>query len=90
MCCFQSLEQCSKRWDVLVEVCFQLFAILGTLPCDLTNEHVTTAVHCSVDECLGLISGSKPSGLLIVGMDVTFQDLLAVFTTVIQVMGKTS
>ena len=45
VCCFKSSEQCSKRWDVLVEVLLQLLAVLCTLTSDLANEHVATAVH---------------------------------------------
>lgn len=83
VCCFKSSEQCSKRWDVLVEVLLQLLAVLCTFASDLANQHVTTAVHGCIDKRLGLVPGRQPSRLLIVRMYVTFQDLLGVLTTVV-------
>ncbi len=90
VCCFKSSEQCSKRWDVLVEVLLQLLAVLCAFTSDLADEHVATAVHGRIDKRLGLVPGSQPSRLLIVRMDVTFEDLTGVLTTVIQVVGKTT
>ena len=88
VCCFKSSEQCSKRWDVLVEVLLQLLAVLCAFTSDLANEHVTTAIHGRIDKRLRLVPGSQPSSLLVVRMDVTFQDLLGELTTVVQVVGK--
>lgn len=89
VCCFKSSEQCSKRWDVLVEVLLQLLAVLCAFASDLANQHVTTTVHGRIDKRLGLVPSSQPSRLLIVRMDVTFEDLTSVFTAVVQVVGKT-
>ena len=83
VCCFKSSEQCSKRWDVLVEVLLQLLAVLCAFTSDLADEHVATAVHGRIDKRLGLVPSSQPSRFLIVRMDVTFQDLLGVLTTVV-------
>lgn len=49
VCCFKSSEQCSKRWDVLVEVLLQLLAVLCAFTSDLTNEHVAAAVHGCIE-----------------------------------------
>lgn len=75
-----------ERWYVGIELSLESLTVPRCASYDTSNQSITPTVHRGVDEGLGQVSGLESCCLLVVGVDVSFQDLLGVLTTVIEVV----